>query len=147
MRRFKRPWDRRHRRRADLAIAVALGGDCAVDIALVAIFLGGATELGMAQWLPAYAETTLGYPAWVGGSALLAFSVAMALGRMVVGVIGNRMNPFHIMAWGCATSVGLLLAGSFLPVPRLALAACVAVGFPGSALWPTLLAVTAVVPV
>ncbi len=111
--------------------------------ALVAIFLGGATELGMAQWLPAYAETTLGYPAWVGGSALLAFSVAMALGRMVVGVIGNRMNPFHIMAWGCATSVGLFLAGSFLPVPGLALAACVAVGFTGSALWPTLLAVTA----
>jgi MFS family permease len=29
---------------------------------LIALFLGGATELGMVQWLPAYAETSLGFP-------------------------------------------------------------------------------------
>jgi fucose permease len=111
--------------------------------ALLAIFLGGATELGMAQWLPAYAETVLGFPAWVGGTALLLFSVAMALGRMVVGGMGTRLDPFRVMAWGCGTSVGLFLMGSFLPSPLLALAACVAVGFTGSCLWPTMLAVTA----
>src|SRR5262249_18520611 len=49
---------------------------------LVAIFLAGATELGLAQWLPAYAEATLGYSKEVGGGALMAFSLAMALGRM-----------------------------------------------------------------
>jgi fucose permease len=111
--------------------------------ALAAIFLGGATELGMAQWLPAYAETTLGYPQWVGGMALLLFSVGMAAGRMVVGAIGERVNPFVIMAWCCGSSVVLFLLGSFLPVSNLALAACIAVGFTGSALWPTLLGVTA----
>ncbi len=111
--------------------------------ALAAIFLGGATELGMAQWLPAYAETTLGYPQWVGGTALLLFSVGMAAGRMVVGAIGERVNPFLVMAWCCGSSVVLFLLGSFLPVSSLALAACIAVGFTGSALWPTLLGVTA----
>ncbi len=111
--------------------------------ALAAIFLGGATELGMAQWLPAYAETTLGYPQWVGGTALLLFSVGMATGRMVVGAIGERVNPFVVMAWCCGSSVVLFLLGSFLPVSSLALAACIAVGFTGSALWPTLLGVTA----
>ena len=111
--------------------------------ALAAIFLGGATELGMAQWLPAYAETTLGYPQWVGGMALLLFSVAMAAGRMVVGAIGERANPFVVMAWCCGSSVVLFLLGSFLPVSSLALAACIAVGFTGSALWPTVLGVTA----
>ena len=111
--------------------------------ALAAIFLGGATELGMAQWLPAYAETTLGYPQWVGGMALLLFSVAMAAGRMAVGAIGERVNPFVIMAWCCGSSAVLFLLGSFLPVSSLALAACIAVGFTGSALWPTLLGVTA----
>ena len=111
--------------------------------ALAAIFLGGATELGMAQWLPAYAETTLGYPQWVGGTALLLFSVGMAAGRMVVGAIGERVNPFVVMAWCCGSSVVLFLLGSFLPVSSLALAACIAVGFTGSALWPTLLGVTA----
>ena len=111
--------------------------------ALAAIFLGGATELGMAQWLPAYAETTLGYPQWVGGMALLLFSVAMAVGRMLVGAIGERVNPFMVMAWCCGSSVVLFLLGSFLPVSSLALAACISAGFTGSALWPTLLGVTA----
>ena len=111
--------------------------------ALVAIFLGGATELGMAQWLPAYSETALGFPRWIGGVGLLLFSVAMAAGRMVVGALGRRVDPFAIMAWCCGSSVCLFLLGSFLPVPLAAFAACVAVGFTGSALWPTLLAVTA----
>jgi fucose permease len=111
--------------------------------ALAAIFLGGATELGMAQWLPAYAEITLGYPQWVGGMALLLFSVAMAAGRMVAGAIGARVNPFVVMAWCCGSSAVLFLLGSFLPVPSFALAACIAVGFTGSALWPTVLGVTA----
>lgn len=113
------------------------------QIALVAIFLGGATELGMAQWLPAYAEVSLGYPAWISGSALLAFSVAMALGRMVVGAVGTRWNPFVIMFWGCASSVVFFLGASFLPHPALALACGIAVGFTGSCLWPTMLAVSA----
>lgn len=111
--------------------------------ALVAIFLGGATEIGMAQWLPAYAETRLGYAPWVGGAALLAFSVAMALGRMVVGALGGRGEPHRIMAWGCGASVLLFLVGSFSPLTPLALAACVAAGFTGSCLWPTMLAVAA----
>ena len=105
--------------------------------AMVAIFLGGATELGMAQWLPAYAESALGFPQWISGVGLLLFSVAMAAGRMVVGAFGTRLNPFHTMAWGCGSSVILFLAGSFLPIYLLALTACVLVGFTGSCLWPT----------
>ena len=111
--------------------------------AMAAIFLGGATELGMAQWLPAYAESALGFPQWISGVGLVLFSVAMAAGRMIVGVFGTRLNPFHTMAWGCASSVIFFLAGSFLPVYWLALAACVFAGFTGSCLWPTMLAVTA----
>ena len=111
--------------------------------ALAAIFLGGATELGMAQWLPAYAERGLGYPAWAGGAAFLAFSVAMALGRMVVGQLDAHRDSYLVMAWSCALTVALFLAASFFPHPAVALAACIAAGFTGSSLWPTLLAVTA----
>jgi MFS family permease len=112
-------------------------------IALGAIFLGGATELGMSQWLPAYAETGLGYSPWIGGSALLLFSVAMTAGRMLIGAGHLRLGTFQVMAWSCGLSVLLFLLGSFLPVPLLALTACVAAGFTGSCLWPTMLAVTA----
>ncbi len=112
-------------------------------LALLGIFLGGATELGMAQWLPDYAERELGYPAWIGGSAFLAFAIAMALGRMVVGQLDARRDSYLVMAWSCAITVVLFLVASFFPHPAVALAACVAAGFTGSALWPTMLAVTA----
>lgn len=111
--------------------------------ALLAIFLGGATELGMAQWLPAYAERTLGLPVWVGGGALLAFSVAMALGRMVVGAAGHRVSPYRVLMAGCLASVLLFLAGSYVPIRSVALMACIGAGFAGSCLWPTMLAVSA----
>jgi fucose permease len=71
------------------------------------------------------------------------FSVAMALGRMAIGIAGTRADPFRIMASACALSVALFLLGSFLPFPGAALTACIAVGFTGSCLWPTMLAVTA----
>ncbi len=111
--------------------------------ALVAIFLGGATELGMAQWLPAYAELSLKYPQWVGGAALFAFSVCMAIGRMGIGALSARVNPITIMALGCGISVILFLAGSFVPFYPVALLACVLAGLTGSCLWPTMLAITA----
>ena len=111
--------------------------------ALAAIFLGGATELGMAQWLPAYAEESLGFSPEMAGTGLLLFSAAMALGRMVVGAIGNRVNPYLIMAAGCALTVIFFLLGTSLPQPGWALTACVLAGFSGSCLWPTMLAVTA----
>jgi len=112
-------------------------------VALAAIMLGGATEAGMAQWLPAYAEMALNYPVWIGGTALLLFSVMMAAGRMVVGAAEARWNPYAVMAWGSGLSGLLFLGGSFFPAPGLALVACIAAGFTGSCLWPTMLAVTA----
>ena len=111
--------------------------------ALGAIFLGGATELGMAQWLPAYAETSLGYPQWIGGAALFLFSIAMAVGRMGIGALSSWLNSYTIMAWSCGLSFVLFLAGSFFPVAPAALLACILVGLTGSCLWPTMLAVTA----
>jgi len=111
--------------------------------ALLAILLGGATELGMAQWLPAYAEISLGFSPVVAGSGLLFFSIAMALGRMVVGMLEDRVNPYAVLAVGSAASVVLFLLGAFLANPNLALVACIAAGFAGSCLWPTMLAVAA----
>jgi len=111
-------------------------------LALVAIFLGGATELGMAQWLPAYAETALRFPIWMSGTSLLLFSLSMAAGRMIIGVL-PRLDPFTLMAGGCALTVCSFLLGAFLSSPTLALTACILAGFTGSCLWPTMLAVTA----
>lgn len=112
-------------------------------VALLAILFGGAAEAGMAQWLPAYAELGLGMSRWTGGMGLLAFSVAMALGRIAVGALNGRVSTYTIMLWSCWSSVVLFLLASFSPVPWLALWASVLVGFTGSCLWPSTLAVTA----
>jgi fucose permease len=109
----------------------------------VAIFLGGALELGLAQWLPAYAEMSLGFSKWTGSISLLAFSTAMALGRIFAGVIGRRVDPIKLMLNCCWASVVLFLLACFAPWREVALAASVAVGLAGTCLWPTTLGVAA----
>jgi fucose permease len=112
-------------------------------VGLAAIFLGGATEVGLAQWLPAYAEMSLGYTRWASGMSLLFFSLAMAVGRIAVGMIGHRISPFRILLACCWGSVVLYLVGCFAPWPGVALAACMVVGITGSCLWPSTLGVVA----
>jgi fucose permease len=109
----------------------------------LAIFLGGALELGLAEWLPAYAEMSLGFSQWTGSVSLLAFSVAMALGRVLVGLIGRRVDSIRLMLGCCWISVVLFLLACFAPWPAVALVASVAVGLAGSRLWPTTLGVAA----
>lgn len=111
--------------------------------ALAAIFLGGAAELGLAQWLPAYAESGLGFTKWTGSMALFGFSFAMTAGRLVAGIFDRRWGPVTLLVRCCGISVLLFLAGSFAPWPNLALLACIAVGFTASCLWPTMLGVAA----
>jgi fucose permease len=112
-------------------------------LTLATIFFGGATEAAMAQWLPSFAELDLGFSRVVGGTSLLLFSVAMALGRMVVGLLNNRFSILQVMAWGCALTTVLFLLAGFFPVPAVQLAAAVVAGFTGSCLWPSTLGVAA----
>lgn len=111
--------------------------------ALVAIALAGATEAGMAQWLPAYAERVLDYSRATSGLALAGFSVAMVAGRMLAATAAHRVPPIPLMLAGCGLAALFYLVGSFCPAAPLALAACVAVGFAESWLWPTTLGITA----
>lgn len=112
-------------------------------VALAAIFLAGATELGMAQWLPDYAEKSLGYTTWVGGMSLMAFSIAMTVGRILAGMLGHHLPALRLMAICCWLSVVLFALSCFAPWRPLALAACVLVGLTGSCLWPSMLGVAA----
>jgi fucose permease len=110
---------------------------------MAAIFLGGAAEMGMAQWLPAFAELDLGFSRAVGSSSLLVFSLAMALGRMVVGTLNNRVSMYLILAWSCALTAVLFILAGFCPNAYVALAACFLAGFSGSCLWPSILGLAA----
>lgn len=110
---------------------------------LIAIFLGGATETGLSQWLPTYAERGLGFSKEIGGFALAGFSVAMALGRMAAAMVQQRISPEALMLGCCAVTMALFVVIGFPPSPTIAIAACILAGFSGSCLWPTMLAMSA----
>jgi fucose permease len=111
-------------------------------LALIAIFLGGATELGMAYWLPAYAEKSLNFSAWTAGIAFVGFSLAMTVGRLMIALMQN-IRPIPLMLICCIGSVVLFLSASFSPWNTVALGSCVLAGLAGSSLWPSTLAVAA----
>jgi len=111
--------------------------------AMLAIALAGATEAGMAQWLPAYSERVLGYSKAAGGMALAAFSLAMVVGRMAASRGTGRINSYALVVGAGMACAGLYLLGGVAPVAPLALAGCILVGLGCSVLWPTNLGITA----
>jgi fucose permease len=112
-------------------------------VTLAAIFLGGATELGFAYWLPAYAEKSLGFSRWTAGMAFLGFSSGMAVGRLGIALLPHSIGPIRLMLACCAATLVLFLLACFAPSRHLALAASVLAGVSGSCLWPSTLALAA----
>ncbi len=111
--------------------------------ALAAILLAGAMEASLAQWLPAYAEKSLGYSRWTSGMTLVFFSLAMAIGRITVGMFGARVSPYTVLLACSLGSAALFPVACFAPLPAAALAACMLLGAAGSCLWPSMLGVVA----
>ncbi len=112
-------------------------------LAMFMIALVGATEEGLAQWLPAYAERQLGYSKATAGLALAGFGVAMGVGRWLASRPGGGANGHVRVAAAAGLCVLLYGVAAWAPAPPLALAACVTVGLACSLLWPTNLAITA----
>jgi len=73
----------------------------------------------MAQWLPAYAELRLDYSKAGGGMALVVFSLAMVVGRMLAGGIERRIRPVVLLMACCAACLVLYLVGCFIPFAPL----------------------------
>ena len=111
--------------------------------ALVGIFLGGAAEAAMTQWLPAYAETSLGVTRSSAGLSLTGFLVGMVIGRIVAAMLAERIGPIRLMTASCVLTASLFAVACFCPHASAALAACMAVGLTVGSLWPTMVGVTA----
>jgi fucose permease len=112
-------------------------------LTMVTIFLGGATELGLAYWLPAYAEKSLAYPSWTAALAFLGFSVAMTVGRLGIMFLPKKIGAIPLMLVSCLGTALLFPIASFAANRGLAVAACILIGLTGSCLWPTTLAIAA----
>ncbi len=121
----------------------ALFGRPYIMAAALAIFLAGAAEVGIVQWLPAYAERGLGYSKATGGISLAVFSICMGLGRYLVSRWIHKTDILSLMIVCSIVLIFLLIAGCFSPYAGMALTACVLIGFAVACFWPSILAVAA----
>jgi fucose permease len=112
-------------------------------VAMLMIALVGATEEGMGQWLPAYAENVLGFSKAGGGMALAGFALLMGITRLASPMIIDRIGAYGILIVSGFASGIFFAIGSSASTPVVALSACVLVGISCSVMWPTQLGVTA----
>jgi fucose permease len=99
------------------------------------IFLGGATEVTMAEWVSSFIENGVGLPKVVGDILGVAmFSVMLGIGRTVYAKIGRNISS--VMLWGMAGAAVCYLAASLSQSSVISLVACALAGLCVSMLWP-----------
>ncbi|MBE5772534.1 MAG: MFS transporter [Clostridiales bacterium] len=104
-------------------------------LCFAAIFLGGASELVMAQWSSSYLEQALGIPKlWGDVLGVAFFAVAMGLGRTLYSKIGKNITRALFLGAVGATVCYLITAIS--NIPFIGLIACAFTGFCVSMMWP-----------
>ena len=111
-------------------------------LCVLGIFLGGASELVMAQWSSGYLEQVLGVPkVWGDIFGVALFGVMLGLGRTLYAKKGK--NIYRAMVWGAVGATICYLLAVVTPFEWLGLIACGFTGFCVSMMWPGSLIVAA----
>ncbi len=104
-------------------------------LCVAAIFLGGASELIMAQWSSSYLEQALHIPkVWGDVFGVALFGLTLGLGRTLYAKYGKNIEKILLLSVIGAAICYLLAAIS--PVPAIGLLACALTGLFVSMLWP-----------
>ncbi len=99
------------------------------------IFLGGAAENSMTNWISVYMETALGIPKTVGDILGLAtFAILLAVTRTLYAKYGKNISKALLLGMIGATCFYILAGISTIPV--LSMLACILTGIATSMLWP-----------
>lgn len=106
-------------------------------MAIVLMVCAGASELTMAQWASAFAESAIGLSKAAGDLAgPCLFAVTMGISRVIYGKYGHRLNLNGFMLGsGCLCLCCYLLA-SLSTSPLLGLIGCIFCGFSVGIMWP-----------
>ena len=104
-------------------------------LCVIAIFLGGASEVTMAQWSSSYLEQAMGIPkVWGDVFGVALFSVMLGLARTLYSKFGKHIERVLLLS-GIGATVCYLTA-VFSNIPLLGLAACALTGFCVGMMWP-----------
>ncbi len=104
-------------------------------LCVVLIFIGGASECTMSQWVSGFAEEAIGVSKVMGdvfGVALFGFMLGM--GRTLYAKIGK--NVINVMLLGMTGSAICYIVAALVNIPAVGLIACGLTGFCASMLWP-----------
>ena len=106
-------------------------------IAIVMMVCSGASELAMAQWASAYAESALGFSKAVGDLAgPCMFAVTMGISRVIYGKSGDRINLHKFMIGSGLLCFVCYVLASFSTNPVIGLIGCIVCGFSVGIMWP-----------
>ena len=106
-------------------------------VAIILMICAGASELSMAQWASAFAESALGLSKNIGDLAgPCLFAVAMGTVRAIFGKFGHKLNLMRFMIFSGALCVVSYLLASLSANPMLGLLGCIFCGFSVAIMWP-----------
>ena len=106
-------------------------------IAVLLMICAGASELAMAQWASAYAESGLGLTKAVGDLAgPCLFAAAMGVSRTIYGKYGSRLDLMKFMLGSGFLCLLCYLAAALSNAPAAGLAGCMLCGFSVGIMWP-----------
>lgn len=104
-------------------------------LCFICIFLGGATENSMTNWISGYMETALQIPKILGDIfGMAAFAIFIAAGRTLYAKYGRNISKILLISM-IASCVCYLTAG-FCLIPFVSMIACVLTGLCSAMLWP-----------
>lgn len=104
-------------------------------LCVVMIFLGGASEVAMAQWSSGFLEQALGIPkVWGDIFGVAFFSVMLGLGRTFYSKFGKNITK--VLLWGIFGCALCYLSIAFCNNAVAGIIICAFTGFCASMLWP-----------
>ena len=106
-----------------------------VWLCVAAIFLGGASEVTMAQWASSYLEQAIGISkVWGDVFGVALFGMTLGIGRTLYANIGKNITKV-LVCCGVGASI-CYLTTVFSPSPVVGLVACALTGLCTSMMWP-----------
>lgn len=112
-------------------------------VAITLMVCAGASEISMAQWASAYAESALHLTKSVGDIAgPCLFAVAMGICRTFYGKYGDKIDLIKFMIGSGSLCLICYLVASLSSLPMVGLIGCIVCGFSVAIMWPGTISIT-----
>ena len=106
-------------------------------LSILLMVCAGASELSMAQWASAFAESALGLSKSMGDIAgPCMFAVTMGISRSLYGKYGDKLDLMKFMIGSGVLCFACYITASLSEIPLLGLVGCIVCGFSVGIMWP-----------